>query len=380
MSMTMSKTQGAGQFGARLHKTPIADRPVETSKQIARLPAHIISAAALLAVPERLSRPTSAQLPNNFGEMSVLCAPMLADSEPVAWAPWQPDEHLNVSQTSPHEAWVASHASSEAGTSQSELWGVDPDTARLGDESWFDTNESSGYSTEPLAMPLAQEEPQRAPFTLSFEPSSVPGRLPLHPTCRETDDAESTEREDSEDSDVDAGIRCPNCGEVKGSKGTWCRSPSCAKRRETLAKAQIRKVDSKTVFQYDEPAYRTPPVPEPEVVVEKPRTVSGAPARPAASQAPREAPLKKPRPASETTAPASAKQSSPRELFMAEVTELQEKNGTPFAKVPTVGMKALDLYTLYEEVSSRGGLHGASSPCAKCGHEKAHLRRARQRW
>ena len=341
--------------------------------------ADVISAAAALALRACTARPTSAQLPNNPSEMSALCGPMFANSEPVAWAPWQPDEHLNVSQTSPHDAWVA-HASSEAGTSQSELWGVDPDTARLGDESWFNTNESS-YSTEPLAMPLGQEEPQRAPFALSFEPSSVPGRRPLHHTCREIDDAESTEREDSEDSDVDASIRCPNCGEVKGSKGTWCRSPSCAKRRETLAKAQIRKVDSKTVFQYDEPAYRTPPVPEPEVVVEKPRTVSGAPARPAASQAPREAPLKKPRPAaSETTAPASAKQSSPRELFMAEVTELQEKNGTPFAKVPTVGMKALDLYTLYEEVSSRGGLHGASSPFAKCGHEKAHLRRARQRW
>ena len=245
--------------------------------------ADVISAAAALALRACTARPTSAQLPNNPSEMSALCGPMFANSEPVAWAPWQPDEHLNVSQTSPHDAWVA-HASSEAGTSQSEseLWGVDPDTARLGDESWFNTNESS-YSTEPLAMPLGQEEPQRAPFTLSFEPSSVPGRLPLHPTCREIDDAESTEREDSEDSDVDASIRCPNCGEVKGSKGTWCRSPSCAKRRETLAKAQIRKVDSKTVFQYDEPAYRTPPVPEPEEVVEreKPAEVKAAAAPPA---------------------------------------------------------------------------------------------------
>jgi len=39
------------------------------------------------------------------------------------------------------------------------------------------------------------------------------------------------------------------------------------------------------------------------------------------------------------------------------VSQLQEAAGTPFVKVPTVGMKALDLYTLYQEVSTRGGMH-----------------------
>ena len=62
-------------------------------------------------------------------------------------------------------------------------------------------------------------------------------------------------------------------------------------------------------------------------------------------------------PAPATRRPELPANASPRKRFYAEVSQLQEDAGTPFVKVPTVGMKTLDLMTLYQEVSTRGGMH-----------------------
>jgi hypothetical protein len=42
---------------------------------------------------------------------------------------------------------------------------------------------------------------------------------------------------------------------------------------------------------------------------------------------------------------------------MAEVTRLAVANGTPLVRVPEMGSRALDLYHLYQRVTSRGGLN-----------------------
>ncbi len=48
---------------------------------------------------------------------------------------------------------------------------------------------------------------------------------------------------------------------------------------------------------------------------------------------------------------------SPRERFMAEVTQLASANGTPLVRVPEMGSQPLDLYELYQRVTARGGLN-----------------------
>ena len=47
---------------------------------------------------------------------------------------------------------------------------------------------------------------------------------------------------------------------------------------------------------------------------------------------------------------------SASERFMLEMKEILKARGTPFVKLPTVGSKELDLYTLYQEVYRRGGM------------------------
>ena len=171
-----------------------------------------------------------------------------------------------------------------------------------------------------------------------------------------------------------ADIICPNCGEAKGSKGTWCRSAACVERREALAarkgKKSLPRPDSSNVFQCDEPAYQTPPSANSS---NSQRTGPGAPLlyetikvapddKTATSQRPTAMRENKQQqqPAGQQATPRSPTlppNASPRERFFAEVSQLQEAAGTPFVKVPTVGMKTLDLYTLYQEVSKRGGMH-----------------------
>ena len=48
---------------------------------------------------------------------------------------------------------------------------------------------------------------------------------------------------------------------------------------------------------------------------------------------------------------------TPRGRFMADVARLQAEAGTPLVRVPEMGSKALDLYTLYTEVTARGGMN-----------------------
>jgi hypothetical protein len=160
---------------------------------------------------------------------------------------------------------------------------------------------------------------------------------------------------------------CPNCGEAKGSKGTWCRSVSCVSRRESTNKnkTSLRRADTSTVFQCDEPAYRTPPSADAEATQ---RPGSGEPfcesiKAPAdltlngqQSTAVRETSQPVEQHAG-SRSPSLAPNASPRERFYAEVYQLQEAAGTPFVKAPTVGMKTLDLFTLYQEVSALGGMH-----------------------
>ena len=160
-----------------------------------------------------------------------------------------------------------------------------------------------------------------------------------------------------------AEITCPNCGEAKGSKGTWCRSASCVSRREAAnkRKTSLRRADTSIVFQCDEPAYRTPPtdveatqrIREPlyESIKAADLTLDGQ-----QSTAVRETshPMEQ---HAGSRSPSLAANLSPRERFYAEVYQLQEAAGTPFVKAPTVGMKTLDLFTLYQEVSALGGMH-----------------------
>ena len=48
---------------------------------------------------------------------------------------------------------------------------------------------------------------------------------------------------------------------------------------------------------------------------------------------------------------------TPRGRFMAVVARLQAEAGTPLVRVPEMGSKALDLFTLHKEVTARGGMN-----------------------
>ena len=54
------------------------------------------------------------------------------------------------------------------------------------------------------------------------------------PACAPTASAFAFPKEDSDSGSFDEDNTCPNCGETKGPKGTWCWSAACKSRREAL--------------------------------------------------------------------------------------------------------------------------------------------------
>lgn len=295
-----------------------------------------------------------------------------------SWDAWEPDAALGggealLTQCGPTQRGYYEQAATELNAVGS--WGSwhahAEETA-----SWFDPTEEATTTYTPPPTPALFEraslsgEDTDDSYVKTAAPANQKRPISQNSLVFAFDEPVNQE---SSSAGSKAAITCPNCGEAKGSKGTWCRSAKCVSRREAVAagkgKKSLYRADSSTVFQCDEPSYQTPPSVD---VGPRNRTGPGAPFYGTITAAPDGQTIQSQRPTDwrETTqrqpeeqyaAPevraSPAPNASPSDNFYAEVAQLQEAAGTPFVKVPTVGMKTLDLFVLYQEVAKRGGMH-----------------------